>query len=336
MLSLASTPASPKTQQSPTMQDQLARTRFLLRLLCLPAAMISVGCGDSAPAIIEASTGRSDDTASSCSNAVIDNGEDCEVSMVADCEDFPGDNFAAGPGLLACANPDVNPPGCFYVTSLCTRCGNEVLDPGEECDGDLLGDQTCETLGFAGGDLQCYPAYADELNDSRSCRFNTTACLACGHGVLDPGEECDETQSGVAFGEEFCADPCGSVGKCGDATCEDCMINVGSCVDCGCGNGLLEPGETCDCDSDGNCNLNGNTCETLDSTKAGELLCDECTLLDATQCCLIYTQSCDLASECCSLNCSPFGLCGCASRGQPCNTGDECCTRSCSEDKLCN
>jgi hypothetical protein len=69
-------------------------------------------------------------------------------------------------------------------------CGNGSLDAGEHCDGALLGDESCQTQGFAGGDLTCNP----------NCSLNVSACNACGNEVVDPGEQCD----GPSLGSQTC------------------------------------------------------------------------------------------------------------------------------------
>ena len=51
-------------------------------------------------------------------------------------------------------------------------CGNGKIDKGEQCDGKLLGGQTCKTKSFDGGVLKC-----------KSCVHDTGGC----HQVLDPG-----------------------------------------------------------------------------------------------------------------------------------------------------
>lgn len=48
-----------------------------------------------------------------------------------------------------------------------STCGNGVIDQGEVCDGSNLGGQTCQSLGYQGGTLQC----------SYDCKsFNTSQC----------------------------------------------------------------------------------------------------------------------------------------------------------------
>jgi len=66
--------------------------------------------------------------------------------------------------------------------TLATLCGNEIVDAGEDCDGDNLNEETCQTQGFAMGDLDC-----------TQCHFDKTACSDCGNGEIDDGEDCDLT-----------------------------------------------------------------------------------------------------------------------------------------------
>lgn len=67
-----------------------------------------------------------------------------------------------------------------------TTCGNDAIDAPEQCDGDRLNDQTCQTLGFAGGVLKCHPDI---------CQFVTSGCLndttTCGDGTRQANEQCD-------------------------------------------------------------------------------------------------------------------------------------------------
>lgn len=46
-------------------------------------------------------------------------------------------------------------------------CGNNIKEPGEECDGPDLGGQSCVSLGYSGGILSCNP----------SCTLNTSQCI---------------------------------------------------------------------------------------------------------------------------------------------------------------
>lgn len=66
-------------------------------------------------------------------------------------------------------------------------CGNDIIESPEECDGDELDDESCESLGYEEGDLAC--------NDN--CTFDTSDCYTytptCGNNVREGDEECDIT-----------------------------------------------------------------------------------------------------------------------------------------------
>jgi hypothetical protein len=99
--------------------------------------------------------------------------------------------------------PDASPPPP-------PRCGDGIVDPGEQCDGTALDGGSCVALGFNYGTLSC----------NSDCTYNTSQCVKlCGNGKLDPGEQCD--------------------GKLGDLTCNTwgfktctplCTIDATQCV----------------------------------------------------------------------------------------------------------
>ncbi len=76
------------------------------------------------------------------------------------------------------------------------ECGNAIVDPEEVCDGNNLGEASCEDFGFDGGTLICN-------SDCRS--FNTAGCAtsSCGNLELDPGEACDGDNLGGASCESL-------------------------------------------------------------------------------------------------------------------------------------
>ncbi|MCC6811780.1 MAG: DUF4215 domain-containing protein [Deltaproteobacteria bacterium] len=134
-------------------------------------------------------------------------------------------------------NSDAQKDAC-RTTCLPARCGDAVIDSGEECDdGNGVDGDGCTT----------------------SCTSN------CGDGVVQPGESCDD-------GNNVLTDACpdGPLGTCAAARCGDGVVHagfelcddgngdpndacpdgaLGTCRPGVCGDGLLQPGEACD---DGN------------------------------------------------------------------------------------
>lgn len=124
--------------------------------------------------------------------------------------------------LSACSAPEEEPPNA--------RCGNGQLEDGEQCDGDNLNESSCQTQGYASGELRC----------SSSCHYETSSCVeqtpvTCGNGVKEAGEACDGQDIGDAA-----ACPGGDAPTC-DASCE-----LSCPAQSLCGNGVLDRGEPCD------------------------------------------------------------------------------------------
>ena len=151
-------------------------------------------------------------------------------------------------------------------------CGNNVVDPGEECDGDDLQGMSCDDFGYYFGELAC----------SDECTFDTSSCFGfCGDGVahLDQGEECD--------GEDLAGKTCRDLGfhgveaDGGVLSCSaDCTFDVSLCVGEYCGDGIAqeEHGEECDGDD-----LLGKTCQDVGFYE-GELACSEQCTFDTSAC----------------------------------------------------
>lgn len=142
-------------------------------------------------------------------------------------------------------------------------CGNGTVEPGEACDGDNLAGQSCEGLGFVGGELAC-----------SQCMVDATGCTneVCGNGRIEGSEECEGfdlgglncTDLGFGPGLPLCTDactydtsPCPTLGE-GDACsgfnpCENDL----NCVSGTCYDG--SPGDPCD---------NGGDCQSDDCAGA--------------------------------------------------------------------
>ena len=195
-----------------------------------------------------------------CGNGVAEIGEAC------DGEDLRGEtceSLGMGGGELGCRDDCIG-----YDVSGCEQgpeCGNGVADIGEACDGEDLGGQSCASLGFYFGTLEC-------IDDCTG--FITDGCYGyCGDGAVNGGEECD----GVDFGDSDCRD-FGYKEPDGLSCSPMCALDVSGCAG-GCGNDFLEPGEVCD----GNI-LGGETCESLGFAE-GELAClDDCSGFDTGGC----------------------------------------------------
>lgn len=70
-------------------------------------------------------------------------------------------------------------------------CLDGVVGPGEQCEPGLALGESCEGLGFDGGELVC----------AEDCTFDTSGCTLvprCGNGVLDGDDACDGDDFGVA------------------------------------------------------------------------------------------------------------------------------------------
>lgn len=167
-------------------------------------------------------------------------------------------------GDLACA------AGCLtFDTSGCTGtgpvCGDGEINGDETCDGTNLGDETCGTLGFASGSLQC-------AGDCLS--FDTDACLGqfCGNEVLEGTETCDGTDLGgeTCVTQGFFSGVLACSPGCAAFDLSDCTL---------CGNDFIDPGELCD----GALGVFG-TCEEL-GCRSGAVACNEdCTGLTNAAC----------------------------------------------------
>ncbi|MFC2175000.1 class III signal peptide-containing protein [archaeon] len=144
------------------------------------------------------------------------------------------------------------------------RCGDDVTDTGEECDGTNLNSQDCLGLDYTGGTLGC-------LSD---CRLNITGCTGatCGDTTVGGGEQCD--------GSDLDSQTCQTLGyDLGTLKCysDNCRFNDASCYDAHCGNLIIEGTEECEW-----VDLDNQNCTSLNYT-SGELSCTDC-LFNTSQC----------------------------------------------------
>jgi cysteine-rich repeat protein len=172
-----------------------------------------------------------------CGNAVLDEGEECEDGNAKG-----GDGCSADCRTEACGNSridsgeDCEPPGTPRCSAACrvlplAACGNGIREPGEECeDGNAEGGDgcgsTCSIEACGNGRIEfgetCEPPSSDSCNVRCQLIPAATRRGACGNGIAEPDEECDD-------GNTLDADGCSG----------GCELEV-------CGNGRLDPAELCE------------------------------------------------------------------------------------------
>ncbi|MCX4247887.1 hypothetical protein [Paraliomyxa miuraensis] len=130
-------------------------------------------------------------------------------------------------------------------------CGNNQIEGDEVCDLSQVNGETCQSLGYQGGQLGCLLTCDD---------YNLLGCFICGNEVVDIAEDCEgEVQEGVT---------CESLGyEAGDITCgADCLYDLSECSICG--DGIQQGPENCD-----GIDFGGETCVSL-GFDAGNLACN--------------------------------------------------------------
>ena len=173
-----------------------------------------------------------------CQDGKKDPGEECDGENF-DVDDSCEKRGYSGGNLACNVHCQVDTSGC----GIPENCGNKQIDQDEDCDGNLLGDETCESQGFSatGGSLYCLD----------NCKFDTTACYpSCGDGIIAEDEQCEP--SPLILNGQDCITQ-GFYG--GDLKCNnDCTFATLECTqeessapaNAVCGNGIAEAPEDCD------------------------------------------------------------------------------------------
>jgi cysteine-rich repeat protein len=83
-------------------------------------------------------------------------------------------------------------------------CGDGVINqPNEECDGFDFGGHDCTELGFSN---------PSGIGCAGDCKLDTSNCAAtCGDGVMEPGEQCDDSNT---VDTDACSAKCQTQGDC--------------------------------------------------------------------------------------------------------------------------
>ena len=148
---------------------------------------------------------------SSCGNGAVNPGEDCDDGNNADgdgcsstCDlENPDDcgNEAIDAGEECDDGNTNNNDGCSSTCQDEATCGDNVIEMNEECEGSDLNNQTCESIGFAEGNLSCY-----DVGTENECTFDESECVGNQQGsILD----CDDA-GGYCIFESSCDDIDGS------------------------------------------------------------------------------------------------------------------------------
>ena len=187
-------------------------------------------------------------------------------------------------------------------------CGDGKISGSEKCDIVNLDGETCESLGFGAGTLNC---------ESNCMDFDTSQCGAsatCGDNQIDGTDVCD----GSDLGGETCETQGFQEGtlKC-QSNCAG--FDTSQCgASASCGDENIDSGEVCD-----GKNLNGRTCED-EGFEQGDLACSsDCRSFDTSDC---YTP-CN--PECGDRVCGPDPVCGescgeCTGDWEICNSAGQC------------
>lgn len=119
-------------------------------------------------------------------------------------------------GTLTCGSPQ----SCVFNKGGCIYCGDGVRNGPEACEGGDLGGQSCQGLGFTGGNLSC----------NSNCTHNTAGCFNafCGDGVCNNGETSCSCPGDCPDDPNSCS-PCECGGFSGNCACDDACIFWGDC-----------------------------------------------------------------------------------------------------------
>ena len=267
-----------------------------------------------------------------CGDGVINTGETCDGSAwgsITGCADF--DSFTGG--SLSCIASDQD-NACHFDTSACTApevCTDADGD-GYNSSGNECGIIDCDDANISinpGAQEVCDNGVDDDCDGLIDTLDPDCQSLVCGDGVIQPGEQCDDSAWGSITG---CADFDSFTGGTLSCDAQTCLFDTSNCTapEQSCGDGVIQPGEECDGTNWGTI----SDCTSFDSFQGGTLNCD-------LQTCLFDTSGCEYnppslcgngiletGEEC---DGSDFAGASCGSYGY--NRGSLACTASCTVDK---
>ncbi|MCX4248051.1 hypothetical protein [Paraliomyxa miuraensis] len=236
--------------------------------------LLGLGCGDDA--LVGETTGPVFTTGVSASTG--DPVTASSVTIDPSADSGSSDTNPTG-GPTGTTQADTTGTPADSSTGPTIQCGDDVAEGDEICDGTDLGAETCESQGFASGELACLPDCSG---------YDTRACTVpvCGNAAAEGDEICD--------GVDLLGATCRSQGfDSGTISCEnDCSALDTS--ECGtCGNVIVDGDEVCD-----DIVLFGQTCITQ-GYEHGDLGCaPDCLSYDTSGCGLCGDGAVGGAEEC--------------------------------------
>ena len=254
-------------------------------LACAPGCTLPHYCGDKT---LDNAFGELCDNGTANSDAAYGLGQ-----CTKKCQPAPycGDGFKNGQEV--CDDGVNNGTPSSLCDETCQfKCGNHVLDAGEQCDlgialnvGGYNGcNANCTLGGYCGDGFKQGSEQCDDGKNDGSYGTCMPGCILAGYcgdaSLQNPPEQCDEgsLNSSLAYGPGLCTNQCQPAPYCGDKSvdsqfgekCDDGVNSglPGSCKpDCSgwvtlssCGNAKIDSGEQCD---DGN--NNGSTLSNCDA-----------------------------------------------------------------------
>lgn len=270
-----------------------------------------------------------------CGDGNIAGGEACDCSVGVPSGLPSGGTTCAVPNGVYAANP--NQTCSWDCSGPASYCGDGVVDPGEQCDGDVdtwegqlcrtgpdMGSPCTASNDCSGGGVCGGSAWSDICPNTSVCLAGVNEGLACTSDSNCPGSTC--SLFNVQTTRTRTCDDNGTSG-------EICKWNAQTFrnIDCkapgSCGDGILDAGEQCDDgnddDSDGCTSLcTENVCGD-GFIYAGVEQCDEGND-NGLQCSASYGSTCTYCSTSCTLLASSGAFCGDGVRGgnEFCDAGD--------------
>ncbi len=189
------------------------------------ACVLMAACSDESVSSVGADDDNSDPSAL-CGNGVLDEGEICDAEKLSRSASCPKGKYLPPDAYFTC-NDDctLNTDACVAEASS-DPCGNEALDEGEICDGDIFNKAaSCPEGTYLPSDAS--------LLCREDCTLDTSSCIPvekedpCGNGALDEEEICD----GSLIRKSASCPENTHLAEGQTLTCnEDCTLNTSACV----------------------------------------------------------------------------------------------------------